>query len=195
METSIPTALLIILCVAMCGCVRPEDAKEITPEEFFALRMENHWSGKAQAGWFIIDDGQEFVIIGRTSAKFPSDEKTRWTAYRKCPSHRLSQAFPAYRELDGIKIRSLVWAEMEPIQKADVDAMIEQHGSGGTSQDLNCSAKLTESNIVGEVVWDYTIYPSGEQRHFDFIFELPLRSDAKANVRDRTSNKSIDHYK
>jgi hypothetical protein len=195
MKTSIHSAVLVISCVALCGCVQPEDAKEITPEAFFALRMENNWRGKVQAGWFIVEDGEEFVVIGRTSAKFPSDEKTKWIAFRKCRRTSLTQKFPGYRELDGFRVRHLVWTEIEPIQKADVDAVVKQHGSGGMTQHLDWEARLTESNIVGEVIWDYTIRPSGEERHFDFVFELASRADATVSVRDKTSNKSIGHYK
>lgn len=183
-----------ILCATLPGCGTKENAKEISPQEFFDLRMENDWTGKGrQAGWFIIDDKSDFITIGYTSAKLASDHDTKCSKYLKCRKDRLVKVFPAFRELDGKEVRRLILRKITPIQQAEIDRLVEKNGSGGMSQKFDWSYRLTDSKIIGEVIWDYTVGPPPKKRHYEFSFSLSTDYPPELNIKEKTSNQTVEH--
>ena len=141
--------LVVFLVVIQNGCIKQSnfnynDAKEITTQKFFALRMENRGDYIKQPGWFIQHIDSNYVYIAYKQIDIFSDKGFHWTKYRKCQRSNLEKKFPAYLTLDGSVIDSRILASIIHIQDKENEEMLKKYGRSGISQDFNWFVALKE---------------------------------------------------
>jgi hypothetical protein len=188
--------LFVFLVVILNGCINQNnsnysDAKEITTEKFFALRMENRGNYAKQPGWFIKHIDSNYVYIAYKQIDIFSDKGYHWTKYRKSQRNNLEKNFPAYLTLDGSVISRKIWDSIIHIQDKENDEMLKKYGQSGISQNFNWFGSLKESNIIGKIIWKYTVYPVGTKRYFEYEFTISKTGSNDFTIKQKNliSNK------
>ncbi len=134
--------------------------------------MENRGHYVKQLGWFIQHIDSNYVYIAYKQFDIYSDKGFHWTKYRKSQRNNLEKNFPAYLTLDGSVISRKILDSIIHIQDKENEEMLKKYGRSGISQDFNWFGSLKESNIIGKVIWKYTVYPVGTKRNFEFEFTI-----------------------
>ncbi len=168
--------LLVLSLLACTKRIKKEDfeknypglqIEEITPKQFFALRMRNRITKMAEYNYDIIKQTDSAVVIAKTWEK--RGDGIYYSKILKCSKKELAEQFPYYASFDGIEANAII---------TDRTKIYEPKFHQHLNSDFASVPELTATDYVFHIKWNYSA-DDGPLVKRNYLIRI-----AKANLKD-----------